>query len=79
MEEELSARAVVEHEEELVARLKGHGQAHDEGVVHVAQYVALGARVFHLVLADDEVFLEHLQSRRERGREGGRAEGARGV
>jgi len=61
MEEQLPAGAVVQHEEQLVAGLEGHGEADDVGVVHVAQDGALGARVLDLVLADDEVLFQHFE------------------
>lgn len=48
MEKQLAARAVVEHEEQLVPRLEGHVETHDKGVLNVAQHVPLRLRVFHL-------------------------------
>lgn len=48
MEEELSACTVVQHEEQLVPGLEGHVQTHDEGVVDVAQHIALSLGVLHL-------------------------------
>lgn len=60
MEEELSSGTVVEHEEELVAGLEGHVQAHYVRVVHgAAQHGALCLGVLHLVLLDDVVLAQH--------------------
>lgn len=48
MKEQLPSRAVVQHEEQLISRLEGHIEAHDERVFHVAEDVTLCLCVLHL-------------------------------
>jgi hypothetical protein len=60
VEEELAAGRVVQHEVQLLLRLEGVVQAHDEGVVDRAQHAALRARVLHLLALHDVRLVQHL-------------------
>jgi len=60
VKEELSARAIIQHEEQFVRGLEGAFEAHNERVTHVAQHAPLGASVLYLVSSHDVVFPKHL-------------------
>ena len=60
VEEELAARAVVEHEVELVGRLERVVEPDDERVHDAAEHVALRLGVLDLVALDDVGLLQHL-------------------
>ncbi len=60
VEEELAARRVVQHEVQLLLRLEGEVQTHNEGVVDGAKHAALRARVLHLLALDDVRLVQHL-------------------
>ena len=59
----LPAGTVIENEVQLVRRLKGHVQSHDERVLDVAQDGAFRSGVFYLIALDDVVLLEYLQGK----------------
>mmetsp|Transcript_73663 Transcript_73663/g.208612 ORF Transcript_73663/g.208612 Transcript_73663/m.208612 type:complete len:338 (+) Transcript_73663:785-1798(+) len=60
VEEELPARAVLQHEVQLLRRLEGVVQGDDEGVRHGLEHVPLRLRVLHLVAFDHVLLPQHL-------------------
>lgn len=59
VEEELPPSTVIQDKIQLILGLKRHIQAHDEGVLDIAQYIPLGLCMLHLIPLNDILLLQH--------------------